>query len=114
MHPNSVSDEIEAFQGRPNDPNEQTAFDRPYDFSCAVSVQYDEPTKETHTRGIFKMYPEGVTVDTTARRYEWSWDEICTMTMNAHQAKMFLVNGSVITIVGAVRAALLGAMYRMT
>jgi hypothetical protein len=107
MRPDSLVDDIEAFLARQNDENDIIAFNDPRHFSCMVMLQ------PQGARGTFSVDEEGIDVRCGERWYTYPWAEIFQMRMNPHSVKLFLRYEPVVTIHGAVRAAILGLFHKM-
>jgi hypothetical protein len=108
MNRASVSDEIEAFLARHNQTNDEIAFTHPLEFRCAVLLQ------PLNARGTFSVDELGLNVHTPGtRQYFFAWEDIFRIEFKAHSIKLFLRYEPVVTIHGAVRAAVIGFFNQM-
>lgn len=108
MKRSSVQAEIEAFLARQNEENDEVAFAHPRDFRAAVMVQ---PAGE---RGTFRVDDAGITVQTPGdRRFDFMWEDIFRIEFKPHSVKLYLRYEPVVTIHGAVRAAIIGLFNQM-
>lgn len=108
MNRASVSDEIEAFLARHNQVNDEIAFTHPLEFRCAVRL---EPPGD---RGTFSVDEGGITVKTAGERWHvFMWEDIFRIEFKPHSIKLYLRYEPVVTIHGAVRAAVIGFFNQM-
>lgn len=108
MRRSSMQAEIEAFLTRHNQDHDEVAFAHPRDFRAAVLVQ---PAGE---RGTFRVDDAGITVQTAGeRRFDFLWEDVFRIEFKPHSVKLYLRYEPVITIHGAVRAAIIGLFNQM-
>jgi len=108
MNKASVSDEIEAFLTRHNQAHDEIAFMHPLEFRAAVVIDPE------HARGTFSVAADGIHVHTPGtKQYFYAWSDIFRIEFKPHSIKLYLRYEPVITIHGAVRAAVIGYFNQM-
>jgi hypothetical protein len=100
-----VKPDIDALLER-QDCREMEDFEYPENFRCMVCIE--SPLLKPDM-GTFMVLPKGISIRGQHAKYFWKWDVIRFLEAGPAQVRL-LVYHQPVTIVGRVRAALLGAV----